>query len=228
MMSLERFMNEFQLELSPGWQDFFSLELQKEYFLSLIKTLLEEYTQNVVYPPKNQLWNAFKLTPFEDIKGVLIGQDPYCGENQACGLSFSVGSTEKIPPSLKNIYKEILRTHHRIHADQGDLSSWAKQGVLLLNCILTTNGTPLSHRHLEWERFSSAVICFINENLQNIFFFLWGSYAKKKSVLITSPGHLIITANHPSPLSRKPFVGCGCFVKANKFLKEFGEKEILW
>lgn len=229
MMSLEEFQEIFQITLSPGWQDFFQHELQKDYFPPLINAVLQEYNdRNTVYPPFNQLWNAFILTPFENIKGVLIGQDPYCGKNQACGLSFSVAPGQKIPPSLKNIYKELMRTHSHIYADQGDLSSWARQGLLLLNSILTTAGTTLSHKYLGWEQFTDSVIQFINSRHTGCFFFLWGLYAKKKSVLITAPAHMIIEANHPSPLSRKPFVGCGCFTLADEFLRKSEKKEILW
>lgn len=228
MTSLSEFQQEFHITLSPAWQEFFTQELQKPYFSALLHQVLQEYEEYTVYPPKDQLWRAFELTPFENLSGVLLGQDPYHGENQACGLSFSVPKGQKIPPSLKNVYKELQRTHNHIHSACGDLS-WAQQGVLLLNTILTVRqGQPLSHKNLGWQNFSDAAICFITEKHPGAFFFLWGSHAQKKEPLITSDQHMIIRANHPSPLSRAGFVGCGCFVQADEFLKNAGHKKIFW
>lgn len=229
MTSMEEFSREFNISLSPMWQKLFAQESQKDYFALLIKEILKEYKENTVYPPKSQLWHAFILTPFENLKGVLLGQDPYHGENQACGLSFSVPKGQKIPPSLKNVYKELQRSHGKIHADEGDLTSWAQQGILLLNSVLTVRaGQPLSHKHLEWEKFTDAAIDFISQNHRGAFFFLWGRQAQKKSALITCPPHAIFTVNHPSPLSRQPFIGCNCFVQGDQFLENLGEKKISW
>ncbi len=229
MTSFNEFQQEFGITLSPIWQEFFIQELQKPYFPTLLRQVLQEYKEYTVYPPKNQLWHAFVLTPFEKLTGVLLGQDPYHGENQACGLSFSIPKGQKIPPSLKNVYKELERTHHHIYAQDGDLSPWAQQGVLLLNSILTVRqGQPLSHKKLGWQNFSDAVISFINEKHPGAFFFLWGSHAQKKAILVTSDIHRIIKANHPSPLSRQGFVGCSCFIQADEFLKNSGQKKIFW
>ena len=229
MISIEEFSREFNISLSLMWQQFFVQELQKDYFAPLIKEILKEYEENIVYPPKSQLWHAFILTPFENLKGVLLGQDPYHGKNQACGLAFSVSPGQRIPPSLKNVYKELQRTHGNIHAQEGDLTSWAQQGILLLNTVLTVRaGKALSHKRLGWETFTDAAISFISKNHRGAFFFLWGRQAQKKSALITCPPHAIFASNHPSPLSQQPFIGCNCFIHGDQFLENLGEKKIFW
>lgn len=212
-----------------NWEDFFDSENKQEYYQNLIKKVNEEYKTKIIFPPLDLVFNAFKLTKLEEVKVVIIGQDPYHNYNQAMGLSFSVNITEKLPPSLKNIYKE-LSTDVGVKKQHGDLSSWANQGVLLLNRVLTVEkNNPNSHRNLGWEQFTNNVISLLNKNEKPIVFILWGSNAKELEPLITNKKHLIISSAHPSPFSaHRGFFGSKPFSKTNSFLKKNNLDEINW
>lgn len=184
----------------------------------------------VIYPPSEQVFNAFKYTEFADVKVVILGQDPYHGEGQANGLAFSVNPQIKIPPSLVNIYKEIAADIGAEPPKNGDLTPWAKQGVLLLNAVLTVQANQAnSHRGQGWEAFTDAVIQALNHAEQHIVFLLWGKPAQQKARLIDAKRHTILTAPHPSPLSAyRGFFGCKHFSRANKALLKHGQKPIIW
>ena len=189
-----------------------------------------EYQNNVCYPPYELILNAFKLTPFDKVKVVIMGQDPYHNPNQAMGLSFSVPNGEILPPSLKNIYKEIENEYGVKMVNNGDLTYLAQQGVLLLNAVLTVEEhLPTSHKDKGWETFTDNVIKLINTKKEPVVFILWGSYARNKKELITNPEHLIIESPHPSPFSaRTGFFGSKPFSKTNEYLKSKGIKEVNW
>ena len=206
--------------INNNWNDLLQQEKSKDYFNKLELFLNGEET---VFPPSEMVFNALSLTPPENVKIVILGQDPYHDNGQAMGLSFSVPDNIKSPPSLKNIFREIEQDLGILMPDKGDLTNWAKQGVLLLNTVLTVlPHTPQSHKNKGWEIFTDEIIHYINNNLNNVVFMLWGSYAKKKSSLIDNNKHLILTANHPSPLSanRGGWFGCKHFSQANEYLKE--------
>lgn len=196
-------------------------------FLSIIK---KEYDTKTIFPPKNYIFNALKLTPYEKVKVVIVGQDPYHGVGEAHGLSFSVQKGIKIPPSLQNIYKELESDLNIPIATTGDLTKWAKEGVLLLNAVLTVEkDKPASHRNLGWELLTDYIIKVVNQKETPVVFILWGNFAKEKAKYITNPKHLIITSPHPSPFSvRSGFFGSKPFSKTNNFLKAHGETEIDW
>ncbi len=182
-----------------------------------------------VYPSQKDIFKAFELTSFSDLKVVIIGQDPYHGAKQANGLCFSVSDNVKIPPSLKNIYKEINTDLKIPISNSGNLESWAKQGILLLNTCLTVEaGKPGSHKNFNWELFTDYIIKEISNKKNDVVFLLWGNFAIKKAQLIESSKHFILEAAHPSPLARGAFFGCQHFSKTNNFLKEKGLKEIDW
>lgn len=208
-----------------GWEPLFLEEFSKDYFKSLKAFLEKEYEQKVVYPPKSLILNAFDLTAPDKVKAVILGQDPYINPGQAMGLAFSVPEQIAAPPSLVNIFKEIkAETGKASVAEGGDLTCWAKQGVLLLNTSLTVvKGMSNSHSGIGWQIFTDKVISWINENASNpIVFMLWGGNARKKKNLVTDGRHLVLEAAHPSPLSAyNGFFGCGHFVKANEFLSGF-------
>jgi len=214
------------------WKDLFDLVKRKEYSNVLNEFLKNEYESFVVYPPKSLQFNAFKLTKPEDIKVVIIGQDPYHEPNQAMGLSFSVPKGIPLPPSLKNIYKEIEDDLHiKMNFSSGDLTPWAKQGVLLLNAYLSVRkGEPLSHKCKEYEEFMKDTIEFLEKLNQPIVYLLWGSFAQKVERYIVNEKHLILEANHPSPLSanRGGWFGTKSFSKCNKFLIQNKVKPIDW
>jgi len=204
-----------------NWKDLIKAESSKDYFKNLQKEILKDSESNVIYPPHKDLFTAFKLTPLDQVKVVILGQDPYHGENQAHGLSFSVLPGNPIPPSLRNIYKEInedLQVNHKF--SDGCLVTWAEQGVLLLNTVLTVRANVAnSHRGLGWETFTDRVIATLNEEERPLVFMLWGSPAKSKRKLITNSRHFILEAAHPSPLSAyNGFFGCNHFSKANEYL----------
>jgi len=213
-----------------SWNEIFAKEWEKTYFENLLKFIDSEYKNKVIYPPKEEIFNAFKLTDFKDIKVVILGQDPYHGPGQAHGLAFSVKSGMKMPPSLNNIFKELASDLHIPKPINTDLSKWAKEGVLLLNTVLTVREkSPKSHENIGWERFTDFIIKTINDRKDKIVFLLWGNNAKSKAKLITNKTHLILTAPHPSPLSAyQGFFGCKHFSKANKFLKANKKAEIDW
>ena len=218
--------------MSSSWKDFFEKEKEKAYFRRLEEFLDNEYKNKVIYPPRDLVFNAFSLCPLDKIKVVIIGQDPYHEPDQAMGLSFSVPSTCKVPPSLKNIYKEIEDDCNEIFFNKdGDLTYLANQGVLLLNSILTVEkGKPLSHNIKEYEELYHNILKELDELDYPLVFMLWGGNAKKQSVYLKNPKHLVLCANHPSPLSanRGGFFGCKHFSKANQFLIQNGIEPIIW
>ena len=218
--------------MSSSWKDFFEKEKEKAYFRKLEEFLDNEYKNKVIYPPRDLVFNAFSLCPLDKIKVVIIGQDPYHEPGQAMGLSFSVPSTCKVPPSLKNIYKEIEDDCNEIFFNKdGDLTYLANQGVLLLNSILTVEqGKPLSHNIKEYDELYHNILKELDELDYPLVFMLWGGNAKKQSVYLKNPKHLVLCANHPSPLSanRGGFFGCKHFSKANQFLIQNGIDPIIW
>lgn len=218
--------------MSSSWKDFFEKEKEKAYFRRLEEFLDNEYKNKVIYPPRDLVFNAFSLCPLDKIKVVIIGQDPYHEPGQAMGLSFSVPSTCKVPPSLKNIYKEIEDDCNEIFFNKdGDLTYLANQGVLLLNSILTVEqGKPLSHNIKEYDELYHNILKELDELDYPFVFMLWGGNAKKQSVYLKNPKHLVLCANHPSPLSanRGGFFGCKHFSKANQFLIQNGIEPIIW
>lgn len=215
-----------------NWSDLFEQENKKEYMQKLKNFLENEYADSskTIYPPKEDIFNAFKNTPLDKVKCVIIGQDPYHGPNQAMGMSFSVRKSVPIPKSLKNIFVEIQNEYGYDIPTNGDLTPWSKQGVLLLNSVLTVREhEPGSHRGIGWEAFTDSVIKLIETKDVPVVYMLWGNYAKSKQELITNKNHLVLTATHPSPFSaHKGFFGCGHFAKCNEFLKENKIEEINW
>lgn len=212
------------------WDNVLEKEFEKDYFKNIIDKVEREYATHKIYPAENKIFSAFKLTSFNDVKVVIIGQDPYHGEGQAHGLCFSVMPGVQTPPSLVNIFKEIADDIGGYVPDNGYLVPWAKQGVLLLNTVLTVReGQPNSHRSLGWEEFTDAVIKSLNEKENRIVFLLWGNNAKQKASLIDQNKHSVLTASHPSPLSAyNGFFGCKHFSKTNEILKASGQKSIDW
>ena len=211
------------------WDNILNEELNKEYFKNIINTVDNLYKEKEIYPKKEDVFNAFKI-PYSDIKVVILGQDPYHGEGEAHGYAFSC-LKKPIPPSLKNIYKELY-SDLGIEKDMtnGDLTPWANQGVMLLNAGLTVEkDKPNSHKDLGWNKFTDVVISKLNEREDPIVFILWGNFAREKAKLITNPQHLVIESAHPSPFSaRNGFFGSRPFSKTNEFLKKNNKKEINW
>lgn len=205
------------------------IESQKEYYQKLHQVIEKEYETKTIYPPKEQIFRALNLCDFDDVKVVILGQDPYHGENEAHGLSFSVLEGVRRPPSLDNIFKELY-SDLGVKRTNNNLSDWAKQGVLLLNSIMTViKDKPLSHKSRGWEIFTDNIIKYLNDREKPVVFILWGSYARSKKELITNKRHLIIESAHPSPLSAsRGFFGSKPFSKCNAFLKQHGEEEIKW
>lgn len=211
------------------WDNILNEEFLKPYFLELINLVNKEYRTKTIYPKYENIFNAFKLTPYNQIKVVIIGQDPYHGENEAHGLSFSVLEGIQKPPSLNNIFKELY-SDLGIIKKSSDLTSWAKEGVMLLNSILTVEkDKPLSHKDLGWTTFTDNVIKKLNDRKEPIIFVLWGNFARSKKELITNKQHFIIESAHPSPLSAsRGFLGSKPFSKVNNILKKLNKKEISW
>ncbi len=199
-------------------------------FKKFYQGIEEEYKKKVIFPPKDYIFNALKLTSFKNTKVVIVGQDPYHGEGEAHGLSFSVQEGIKIPPSLQNIYKELESDLGITPAKTGDLTPWAKEGVLLLNSVLTVEkDKPASHKNKGWELLTDYIIKVLNTKEEPVVFILWGNFAKSKKIYITNPNHFVITSAHPSPFSANyGFFGSKPFSKANTYLKEKGQKEINW
>ena len=216
--------------IAGEWEKALSGEFSKEYYVNLYKRLLTEYRQFQVFPPKQDIFNAFHYAPLENIKVVILGQDPYHDVGQAHGLCFSVQKGIEAPPSLKNIYQELHDELGCYIPDNGYLEKWARQGVFLLNAVLTVRAhNPQSHQGIGWEQFTDAAIKILNEQDRPIVFMLWGRSAINKKDLLNNPKHLILTAPHPSPLSAyRGFFGCGHFKAANEFLKQNGLEEIDW
>lgn len=212
------------------WDEILKGEFEKDYYIKLREFLVEEYNTKVIYPNKDNLFQALKLTPFSSTKVVVIGQDPYHGPNQAHGLAFSVQPGVKIPPSLLNMYKELKEDLGCYIPNNGYLKKWATQGVLLLNAIFTVEeGKPNSHKGKGWEKFTDRIIEVLNEREKPVIFLLWGNNAKEKAKFITNKNHIILTAVHPSPLSaHRGFFGCKHFSKCNEILRSNNEGEIDW
>lgn len=216
-------------KIHDSWFTVLKEEFQKEYFQNLTQFIEHEKTCNVVYPPGDLVFSAFNFTTFDEIKVVIIGQDPYHGHGQANGFCFSVNDGVRFPPSLLNIFKEVKADIGCEFPISGNLEGWARQGVFLLNATLTVRAnTAGSHQNKGWEQFTDAVIKLISDKKENVVFMLWGNFAKAKSALIDANKHLILEAAHPSPLARGAFFGCKHFSKANKFLLEKGITAIDW
>lgn len=216
--------------LINSWADLIEEEKKKSYFQELRLFLDEEYKNYQIYPQKKEIFNALKMTPFKDVKVVIVGQDPYHGENQAHGLAFSVKEGSRIPPSLVNIYKELASDLGLDIAQTGYLLPWAKQGVLLINTVLTVRaGQAHSHRKKGWEEFTDRIIKELDRDKEPKVFILWGRPAQKMEALLSNKDHLLLKAAHPSPLSAsRGFFGCKHFSKTNDFLRKKGLKEIDW
>ena len=216
--------------IGNSWDNILEEEFKKEYFKTLLEFVKNEYKNKIIYPKQNEVFNAFRYTSFEDVKVVILGQDPYHGPNQAEGLSFSVSNEVLKPPSLKNIFKELESDLGIQFPEANSLKPWAKEGVLLLNAVLTVEEhMPTSHKDKGWEEFTDNIIRILNTKKEPVVFILWGSYARNKKELITNPNHLIIESPHPSPFSaRTGFFGSKPFSKTNEYLKSKGIKEINW
>ncbi len=219
-----------EVRIEESWKAVLREEFDKEYFARIAAFLHQEKRDGkTIYPPGPLIFNAFQLTPFDKVKVVILGQDPYHGPGQAHGLSFSVQDGVTLPPSLQNIYKEIAADTGCIPPPSGNLERWARQGVFLLNSVLTVRaGAPTSHSSIGWQTFTDAVIKTISDRKECIVFMLWGNYARSKKPLIDSSKHLILEAAHPSPLARGAFFGCRHFSKANNFLTATGQSPIVW
>ncbi|EOL47795.1 uracil-DNA glycosylase [Enterococcus caccae] len=213
-----------------SWQEVLEEEFTKEYYLHLREFLKQEYSEQTIYPDMYHIYSALELTPYEDVKVVILGQDPYHGPNQAHGLSFSVQPGVRTPPSLMNIYKELQADLGYSPVSHGFLESWAKQGVLLLNTVLTVrNGQAYSHRGQGWEQLTDAIIKKLNERDKPIVFILWGKPAQEKIKMIDTSKHIIIKSPHPSPLAaHRGFFGSKPFSKTNQALEQLGETPINW
>ena len=221
-----------QPKLNPSWQFVLSDEIQKPYFQDLMQNVDEEYKNNICFPPKELIFSAFEYCTLDDLKVVIIGQDPYHGENEANGLCFSVNDNVRIPPSLRNIFRELNDDLGTIFfPTSGNLESWAKQGVLLLNASLSVQkDKPNSHKHLKWNLFTDAVIQKISEEKEHIVFLLWGSFAQKKGSKINRTKHLVLESGHPSPMSANQgkWFGNKHFSQTNLYLEEKGKNTIEW
>jgi uracil-DNA glycosylase len=219
------------IKLEPSWLERLEEEFSKDYMQSLRRFLLEEKSLYKIYPPSSEIFNAFSLTPFDKTKVVIIGQDPYHGAAQAHGLCFSVPDEVRFPPSLVNIFKELERSIEGFKIPKsGNLSSWAKQGVFLLNTSLTVRENQAnSHAGKGWEIFTDKIIEILNVKKNNLVFMLWGTHAKNKGKFIDGNKHLILEAVHPSPLSAyRGFIGCDHFLKANQYLEQHGLEVLDW
>ena len=218
------------VRIEKSWGEALSAEWDKEYFRELARKLHEEKDRGIViYPPGSKIFRAFDLCPLDTVKVVILGQDPYHGAGQAMGLSFSVPEGIAAPPSLKNIFKEIESDLGIRMSGSPDLEPWARQGVLLLNSVLTVRaGVAASHAGLGWQNFTDAVIKLISERCEGVVFMLWGNYARSKAGLIDSGRHLVLQAAHPSPLARGAFFGCRHFSQANAYLIRTGRSPINW
>ena len=219
------------VKIEESWKKVLQKEFDEKYFSDLVNFVKDEYQSSTVYPPAKFIFNAFNLTPFDKVKLVILGQDPYHGENQANGLAFSVNDEVKIPPSLLNIYKEIEKDLGQKSINKnGNLENWAKQGVLMLNATLTVKANMAgSHQNKGWEKFTDAVIKILSEQKENLVFILWGNYAQKKGAVIDESKHLVIKSAHPSPLSaHNGFFGSKPFSQANTYLIFNNKESIIW
>ena len=218
------------VRMEDSWKAALRDEFDKPYFMSLVQELHRQKKEGItIYPPGNCIFRAFDLCPLDKVKVVILGQDPYHGPGQAMGLSFSVPQGIPAPPSLKNIFKEIESDLGIRMSGSPDLEPWARQGVLLLNSVLTVRaGVAASHAGLGWQNFTDAVIKLISERCEGVVFMLWGNYARSKAELIDSGRHLVLQAAHPSPLARGAFFGCRHFSQANAYLIRTGRSPINW
>jgi uracil-DNA glycosylase len=218
------------VKIEPSWKSRLEQEFTKPYFQDLTTFIKNEYQSQTVFPPGKEIFRAFDCCTFDEIKVVILGQDPYHGAGQANGLCFSVRHGVRMPPSLLNIFKEIHSDLGKPIPATGDLEKWAKQGVLLLNATLTVrSGAPGSHQNKGWEAFTDAAIKKISNEKEHVVFLLWGAYAQKKGEIIDRNKHLVLMSPHPSPFSAdRGFFGCKHFSKANQYLKSKGIKEIDW
>ena len=217
------------VRIEPSWKKILGAEFEKPYWTALTKTVREQYLTKTVYPPAKNIFRAFDLCPFEKTKVVVLGQDPYHGQHQANGLCFAVNDGIELPPSLKNIYKEIERDLGIMPLESGDLSRWARQGVLLLNSVLTVlANTPTSHKGLGWEAFTDRVIQTLNDRKKNIVYLLWGKYAQSKGEVINRSENLVLESGHPSPFSAHLFFGHHHFSQCNEYLTKHGKTPIDW
>ncbi len=219
-----------EVRIEKSWKNALADEFGKPYFESLVRFLHKEKSEGQrIYPPGSQIFRAFDLTPVDNLKVVILGQDPYHGPGQAHGLSFSVSAGVPAPPSLKNIFKEIESDLGVRMSGYPDLEKWARQGVLLLNAVLTVRaGVAASHSKIGWEEFTDAVIRYISDNCEGVVFLLWGNFARSKSALIDRSRHHVLEAAHPSPLARGAFFGCRHFSQTNTLLKAQGKTPIDW
>jgi len=218
------------VQIEEGWKQALAEEFSKPYFTQIKAFLLaEKQAEKTIYPPGPLIFNAFNKTPFEAVKVVILGQDPYHNPGEAMGLCFSVPRGVKTPPSLVNIYKEIKNSLGIAPASHGDLTQWAEQGVLLLNAMLTVEARkPASHQKIGWQTFTDAVIRTISEKKEGVVFLLWGNFARTKKILIDGTKHSIFESAHPSPLAGDAFQGCGHFVRTNEILEKQGRVKIDW
>lgn len=218
------------VKIASSWKNHLQNEFSKPYFTNLVEFVKDEYSNHTVYPPGKEIFRAFDLTDFDQVKVVILGQDPYHGPNQANGLAFSVRDGLKMPPSLVNIFKEIKQEYNREFPPSGNLERWAKQGVLLLNATLTVRASQAgSHQKKGWEEFTDSVIQHISDEKEHIVFMLWGAYAQKKGAIIDESKHLVLKSPHPSPFSAdRGFFGNQHFIKANEYLKTHDKEEISW
>ena len=214
-----------------SWEEFIATEATKEYYQKLKQVVDADYENEVIYPPKEAIFNAFKYCPLDNVKVVILGQDPYHGQGQAHGLSFSVNKGIPLPPSLRNIYLELQNDVGFANPGHGDLTDWARQGVLLLNDVLTVKaGKAASHQKLGWEQFTAHAISFLSEQKEGLVFMLWGNHAIKKGKNIDRNKHLVLTSGHPSPLSANQgkWFGNRHFSQANNYLISHGKTPINW
>ncbi|MDP4011242.1 MAG: uracil-DNA glycosylase [Candidatus Roizmanbacteria bacterium] len=217
------------VKIEKKWKSELIKEFEKPYWKKLTEFVRKEYLLGKVYPPPKNIFRAFDLCPFDKVKVVIVGQDPYHGEAQANGLSFAVSGGISIPPSLQNIYKEIKNDLGIEPIQSGDLSRWANQGVLMLNSVLTVSANqPASHKNRGWEEFTDGVIQKLNENRKNIVYMLWGNYAKQKGLMVDADNNLILTSAHPSPFSAQAFFGSKHFSLCNLYLTSHGMSPIDW
>jgi len=217
------------VKIHTSWKLPLAEEFEKEYFERLSHEVREEYTTRRVYPRPEDVFRAFDLCPFDQVKVVIVGQDPYHGPGQANGLCFAVSDDVRIPPSLRNIFKEIAQDLGVIPYNSGDLSRWARQGVLLLNSVLTVrSGAPASHKGKGWERFTDAVISALNTEREGVVYMLWGKYAQEKGTAIDRTNNLILTSAHPSPFSATGFFGNHHFRRCNTYLEKKEKQPIDW
>ena len=222
--------------IDASWQDYFASQLSQPYMQGLLAFVEQEYQGAHVYPPIDQVWNAFKLTGLDSVRVVIMGQDPYHGASQAHGLSFSVQDNMKIPPSLKNIFKELNRDLGMAIPDSGNLEAWAQQGVLLLNsCLTVREAQPASHAKQGWETFTQGCIDYINQHKEKVVFLAWGRFAHDVCAKVDTTKHCVIKTSHPSPLGAtkqgkafSAFLGSGCFSHANAYLQQHEREPVDW